>query len=243
MALTEADQKVFLERGVLRLPGVSPKNSVSRVRESILSELARLNIWSGGRPSPSAAKIRDLPVFQQTGHLSQAIRPTPELDLLISEAVRADAHALAEARLKPSHAHPQLLISLPHKDAEPLDQLGWHLDLKLPKRDEIPGVQVFVLIDDVKPGGGATLALAGSQRLHYIEHGKNAHAILLENADFTSSPEKFLKPQPVRGIEVEIVEMSGRAGDVYLMDLRVLHSPSVNASKNVRMMATMRYLK
>jgi ectoine hydroxylase-related dioxygenase (phytanoyl-CoA dioxygenase family) len=34
--------------------------------------------------------------------------------------------------------------------------------------------------------------------------------------------------------------MCGRAGDVFLMDMRVLHTPSVNATKQPRMMATTR---
>jgi hypothetical protein len=52
-----------------------------------------------------------------------------------------------------------------------------------------------------------------------------------------------LKPQVTEETSIQIVELSGRAGDVYLMDLRVLHSPSINASRNIRMMATNRYLK
>jgi hypothetical protein len=35
--------------------------------------------------------------------------------------------------------------------------------------------------------------------------------------------------------------MSGRAGDVYLMDMRLLHTPSINSTNKVRMMATVRY--
>ena len=46
----------------------------------------------------------------------------------------------------------------------------------------------------------------------------------------------------LQGLNVEIIEMSGRAGDVFLMDMRVLHTPSVNSSKNWRMMATCRFL-
>jgi hypothetical protein len=39
---------------------------------------------------------------------------------------------------------------------------------------------------------------------------------------------------------IHLVEMSGRAGDVFLMDMRILHTPSINATRNVRMMATTR---
>ena len=40
---------------------------------------------------------------------------------------------------------------------------------------------------------------------------------------------------------LSIIEMSGKAGDVYLMDMRLLHTPSINATKNIRMMATARF--
>jgi len=40
---------------------------------------------------------------------------------------------------------------------------------------------------------------------------------------------------------IEIIEMPCRAGDVFLMDLRILHTPSVKSTKNVRMMATTRF--
>jgi hypothetical protein len=40
----------------------------------------------------------------------------------------------------------------------------------------------------------------------------------------------------------EIVEMHGNAGDVYVMDMRVVHSPSINARNKARMMLTCRFL-
>jgi hypothetical protein len=44
----------------------------------------------------------------------------------------------------------------------------------------------------------------------------------------------------LRELGITIVEMSGRAGDLYLMDMRLLHTPSINSTKNIRMMATTR---
>ncbi len=48
--------------------------------------------------------------------------------------------------------------------------------------------------------------------------------------------------QKANGLGVSIMEMSGRAGDVFLMDMRLLHTPSVNSTKRMRMMATSRCL-
>ncbi len=37
--------------------------------------------------------------------------------------------------------------------------------------------------------------------------------------------------------------MTGTAGDVYLMDMRILHAPSVNATTRARLVVTGRYLR
>ena len=171
------------------------------------------------------------------------VGPLESVDRLFSDRLLSAMNALAGADLKPSQPHAQILISFPHKMDWSLNPLNWHLDLTPPKANEIPGIQAFILIDDVQPQGGATLALAGSHKLHYISHNCSAHEILRRRSDFFLRPEKYLEPQLVEGTPIQIVELSGRAGDVYLMDLRILHTPSINARRNIRMMATNRYLK
>ena len=241
MALTEADKNSFLERGILPLRGLIPRKLVAAAHAHILSELTRLKIKDGGKiVSP---KIQNLPVFQQTGALGQMVKGHETVDRLFTDELLSAAAELAGAKLKPAHPHPQLLLSLPHKEEWSLQHLNWHLDLKVPEADVIPGVQAFVLIDELKPQGGATLALAGSHKLHYVDREHNAHGVLRQSVEFTEAPEKFLQPKELRGVSVQIVEMVGRAGDVYLMDLRILHTPSVNSQRNIRMMATNRFLK
>ncbi|NIM43575.1 MAG: hypothetical protein GTN84_20250 [Hydrogenophaga sp.] len=88
------------------------------------------------------------------------------------------------------------------------------------------------LIDDVVPQGGATLALARSHRMPG-EALRTLRVALKSPGDVQAA---------LRVSDTEIVEMSGKAGDVFLMDMRVLHTPSINASKNLRMMATTRFL-
>lgn len=53
----------------------------------------------------------------------------------------------------------------------------------------------------------------------------------------------FDAPFEVEGLSLRLVEMCGRAGDVYLMDMRVLHTPSANAAARPRLMATTRFLR
>lgn len=210
-------------------------------RTAILSELSRLKLKVNGKIVSS--KIQELPVFQQTNRLGQMMSRLESVDRVFSDDLLETMNKLAGTDLKPSQPHAQILLSFPHKEDWSLNSLNWHLDLTPPKIDQIPGIQAFVLIDDVQPHGGATLALAGSHKLHYFSHGGNAYEILRKRTDFFVNPEKYLKPQAVENTPIQIIEMSGRAGDVFLMDLRVLHSPSINATRNIRMMATNRFLK
>jgi len=73
-----------------------------------------------------------------------------------------------------------------------------------------------------------------------------SHRVDTQGMPTSSQLHEVLKtPGDLRGnlhqLDIEIIEMSGCAGDVFLMDLRVLHTPSVNSTKNVRMMATTRF--
>lgn len=234
MDLSISDRNTFHERGILSFKGLVSKHQCAAVKGSILKELDRLKLREKGKLASS--RISKLPFFQQVGRLGQMIKMGSELDALFSEDLITCMNSLANATLNPSN--PQLLLSFPHKEDWSLSNLNWHLDLSVPNQDKVPGIQAFVLIEDVLPRGGATLALAGSHKWPYSENNtiRSAHGLLRQHP-----PERFLQPQKVDGIEIFIVEMAGCAGDVFLMDMRVLHSPSINATKNIRMMVTKRY--
>ncbi|MES2966138.1 MAG: phytanoyl-CoA dioxygenase family protein [Bdellovibrionota bacterium] len=242
MELTERQKSEFRDLGILTLEGFIPKREVAKVKASLKAGLDKI----------STAKIRDLPIFQQSATLSQMVDGGPGLDELISRELVELMQALAKAKLKPYHPRPQLLLSLPHREEWSLARLNWHLDAKVPRNDEVPGIQAFVLIDDVRPRGGATLAIAGSHRLPYMKgnESRSAHSPLRRHPIFStlydqskSEPEPLFKSNLVDGVEVRVVEMTGQAGDVFLMDMRVLHTPSMNSTKFIRMMATSRFLK
>jgi hypothetical protein len=248
MTSSTSDSIVFAEQGILHRKGALSKNEVQTVKDAINSELVRLKLRIKGQISSS--KIQGLPIFQQTGRLGQMVNVGSGLDRLFPAELVSSMNFLAKTRLKPSR--PQLLLSVPHKQKWSLNNLYWHLDIAVPKHNEIPGVQAFILIDDVQPRGGATLAIAGSHQLPYLPQAKtgSANSILRQDKLFSGlfderpvEPETYFKPHAIHGIQVSVVEMSGKAGDTYLMDMRLLHSPSINASKNVRMMATNRFMR
>ena len=129
----------------------------------------------------------------------------------------------------------QLLLSPPQQGAWRLEGLNWHVDAVADPPGRLPGIQAFFLIDDVAPHVGATLALAGS---HRAAAQRGADGVSLREA-LRSTADRAARLQ---ALGVDVVEMSGRAGDVYLMDMRLLHTPSINATRQMRLMATTRCL-
>lgn len=118
----------------------------------------------------------------------------------------------------PSNVQPtQLLLSPPQQGAWSLQGLNWHVDVRAGAADPIPGIQAFFLLDDVAPRGGATLALAGSHRLG--TQGMPSPASLRGVLGHSQNLVQDLQREGIA-----LVEMSGRAGDVFLMDMRVLHT-------------------
>ncbi|WP_108124938.1 phytanoyl-CoA dioxygenase family protein [Saccharospirillum mangrovi] len=226
--MTPEQKSLFDRQGILYLPGALDKGRVASVKTQVLDVLKRRNLWASGRTLSQAFK--GVPVFQQTGKLSQLIQLPNLEERLITAALRAAMEQLAERRLK-SAGDAQLLISLPHKLDWTLQGLNFHRDVGKAHTTQIPGVQAFVLIDDLAAQGGATLALAGSHRLSEIS------ALASHLGDLARG-----QAVSMSGSDCSLVEMSGRAGDVYLMDMRLWHTPSVNASKRPRIMATARYL-
>lgn len=129
----------------------------------------------------------------------------------------------------------QFLLSPPNQGAWTLKELNWHVDVKSETLDHLPGVQAFFLIDDVPPHGGATLALSGSHKLSQASVGARSR---LREALMSND----ILEGTLRDFGLKVIEMSGQAGDVYLMDMRTLHTPAINDSNRIRMMATCRCL-
>jgi ectoine hydroxylase-related dioxygenase (phytanoyl-CoA dioxygenase family) len=97
-----------------------------------------------------------------------------------------------------------------------LPQAGWHRDARVSVDCSIPGIQIFILIDELMPRGGGTLLRPGSHRPEWAATAPEEHNVL---------------------------ELFGSAGDVFFMNPAVLHAPSINANRRARLMLTARFLK
>jgi hypothetical protein len=228
--LTPEKSLAFREKGYLLLQGALNKSQVEPIKAYVLNELKRLKIWSSGKTLSPA--IKRLPAFQQITRLSGLIKQDHLHSRVISKDTLDLIHSLAGMSLLPAQS--QFLISLPNQGGWTLDGLNWHTDISSSGGFVIPGIQAFVLIDDVKPRGGATLAVAGSHLwAGHERESRELREILRSGGDYEGA---------LRSRNMSILEMSGRAGDVYLMNMGLLHTPSFNSANRIRIMATVRYL-
>lgn len=112
---------------------------------------------------------------------------------------------------------------------------------------------MFTFLNIVESGGAGTAVLTGSHRLL-----NNGVAVRLQDVksqlkrepffrelcsrDFSERERLFRATGRVKGVDLDVVELVGEPGDVYLMDMRVLHTRCPNTSRAPRMMLTQRFL-
>ncbi|MDX1932276.1 MAG: phytanoyl-CoA dioxygenase family protein [Capsulimonadales bacterium] len=176
-----------------------------------------------------------------------------EIAGLIGDEVRRAIEELVDGRPTFPLSAPQPLFTPPDAASWTVPHALWHLDLPRFSEAGLPGVQVFTFLDTVVPGGGGTLIVAGSHRLlnePRFLRSQEAKRLLKREPYFrdllsadSGDRSRFLAEAGRAGeVTVRVVELCGEPGDVYLTDLRLLHTIAPNASDRPRIMLTQRYL-
>ncbi len=139
---------------------------------------------------------------------------------------------------------------------------GWHLDYMAPgAARRIPGLQIFLCLDRVEPRAGGTLVAAGAPRLIEairVQRGPawRGHSAEVRRAVVREVPwfralasqragedrvARFMaQPTDVQGSSLQVVELVGEPGDVWLMHPWMLHAASANCGARPRMVVTER---
>ncbi len=174
-------------------------------------------------------------------------------DALTPEVISIAKELAGEAVLDDIHRSPQLLFTFPNADIWEIPYSIWHLDAPRLPDGKAPGIQLFVVLNNLPPGGGGTLVVAGSHRL--LNTGarissKEVRRRLKREPYFASllsrdSAERnqFLQQAGHVGeIELQVIELTGNTGDVFFMDMRLLHAPTRNCRDVPRIMLTHRFI-
>jgi hypothetical protein len=257
--LTQEQLDEFDRRGVLRLGSLISADTVRRAREAVLRRLERLGLWKDGawhldalpRPQWPATGLK---TSKEIGNRDPALAALVE-DRTLAAAVDALLEGHPFERPGPNR-RPQVLFTLPNAQMWTVPS-GWHSDSPRLASGQSAGVQLFAFLDVVDARGGGTLALAGSH--HLLNEGRHIRpsefwgllrrepffAELLDADATIRSPQQRVdllhRTGTVGNVPIQIEEMIGVPGDVWLMDLRVLHAGSPNAAERPRMMLTFRY--
>ncbi|MEZ4662641.1 MAG: phytanoyl-CoA dioxygenase family protein [Caldilineaceae bacterium] len=240
--LTQEQKEIFAAKGLLRLEKFLPPDTVRSVQEFMYQLGAKEGAWRNG--VWQLAETSERPEF--TKPISKK-----EFNILTTPALRAAMNLLVDGQGVEARSNPSLLFTLPQ--AGPWTMFNsWHTDAPRQAHGGIPGVQMFTFLEPVRPRGGGTLVVTGSHRLvnnaKFIR-SRDVKKRLLQYAYFQAllakeqpNPDRYLTtPGSVGDVELQVVELHGEPGDVYLMDLRLLHTGSSNTTTTPRFMVTQRY--
>jgi hypothetical protein len=231
-------ERVFADTGILRLDGAFTAAQAAAMRDTIWRHVERRtgvrrddpSTWSPGAPHLSFKSLKRNPVF---GAVVANEAVTAALDGIFGAGGWAEPRPGA-----------QVLVTLPSSGPWTLPAGRWHMDCGF-ERPTWPAfaVKLFAFVDDVAPEGGGTLLLSGSHRL--VE--RYATTLPAGTGGNTVTWGRFMRQDPwlhdvyrggrageprrarvgvahdVGGIPVEVVELTGRPGDVVVTHLHVFH--------------------
>lgn len=250
--LTATQREEFDRRGLIRCDHFLPTNKLTDARNAIFQQLEKEGIWReggwvlGGHAPAAAAAL--------TKRVTNAFKRRQLLIQLIADKIPQVVTELLDGRPTfPMLDYPHLLFTMPNAQSWTVPHAAWHLDLPRLPEPGIPGVQIFTLLEEVAPGGGGTLVVTGSHQLLNEEKRLSSQQLkqrLKQEAYFgalmSSDPHdrhRFLhEAGRVGDVELQVVELHGAPGDLYFMDLRLLHAVAPNAAAIPRIMLTQRYL-
>ncbi|MEX1008779.1 MAG: phytanoyl-CoA dioxygenase family protein [Acidimicrobiia bacterium] len=248
---TAEAQRTFERTGILRLPDAFTRDQAAAMVDTVWRFIERKTEFRRNDPATWSERL---------GLSFKSLKRNPVFAPLVDNA--AVLHALdvvfgpggAEAP-KPGA---QVLLTFPSPPPWQLPHRSWHMDCGF-DRPTWPtfAVKLFACIGEVRPEGGATLALAGSHRLveRYAstlaptEHGGNQVAWgrfmkqdpwLHEINKPGPEPERTRRllgtTHEVDGVPIQVVEMAGQPGDVYITHMHVFHSGAPNVNDQPRLM-------
>lgn len=151
------------------------------------------------------------------------------------------------------------LITFPNARTWTLPTGGWHQDWSFATDCDPPRwVKAFVFLNEVKPGGGGTLVVTGSHRLHrrygggqiVDDSGRTLKAHrrrvfmecsylrdLRKSGDDQTRRHRFMAAETnVDGIALQVVELTGQPGDVVFIHPWLVHTVAPNAADGPRFM-------
>jgi hypothetical protein len=250
MVARRTNQDAEFDRfGILRIAGAIAKRDVDGIRDRVWDTLS--SRYQIRRDAPQdwkplrAATANDLPKSLRFDQIGSPIVCGVLDDLM------------GRGNWQRHERWSQLLVAFPESTERwDVPHQNWHLDLPASQAlERLFAVRLFACLAAVQPGGGGTVAVAGSHRL--VENlirktgsGRIRSAdvrrlliraypwmkALCTRNENTDRVQRFMKRSvTLDGVEARVVEMTGEAGDVILMHPLIMHAPAKNCSADPRL--------
>lgn len=241
----------FAARGFVRLDRAFPVEAAAAMADAVWAELERTHGITRDRSTWTVAEPRGLGALRRNGAFDAL--DTPALGAAISGVLGDRGWPRP-----PDWGVP--LVTFPGTGPWDVPTGGWHIDF--PARGA-PGrgllVKWLAYLSPVAAGGGGTVVLAGSHRLveRFLRRSdptEPARSPVVREAVFAADPwlrgirepgrphdrvERLMaRGATVDGVDLQVVELTGRPGDVVLMHPRLFHAPAPNRGSWPRLMVT-----
>ncbi len=245
----------FQEKGYLKLPGLLEEKYALQIQEEIWSELE----------AEFGIKKSDKTTWKTPLHSPRKTKLSPTNEVLINQNFRSAIDSLIgkENWIEPS-SWGGFLVTFPDKEKKDwnLHDKLWHWDYELFRGPELKGLLIFSFFSEVKSRGGGTLIASGSHKAlenYYAslteeqkkwKHGQQRKHFYKTNPYFQKLTDPKLyqmdhvawfmdEENIVDDIPLQVLELTGQAGDVVFCHPRLIHAPAgINLNEYPRMMRT-----
>jgi len=234
----------FEGRGILRLDNFVDGKSAVTMANGVWAVLAGRGISRSDRATWPLGQVRKLQAIRGAQvYAPFARRFETAADCVFGQGgwVRINA--------------PGPLITFPEPGDWQVPRSGWHFDL--PARgsvDRLLALRILGIVEDIVTSAGGTVVVEGTHTLtrRLVEmatgdYGSSAdvrrrlagdHGWFRELFGDTRNRSRFLDASVIEGVEVCVTEVTGKAGDAYLMHPWLMHAAAPNTSGAPRSMIT-----
>lgn len=249
LQLLDSQQKqLFKDHGIIKLKGFFPLTYIQMVQNVFYKEFNDDGLFKKGEWFLEGVSMTS------TSKVLKKVKSKRLVRNFLSEQKLKDVicELLEEEEAIPMSKFSGILFTLPNAKTWKVPYNAWHVDIpRLPYKGCL-GIQAFSFLENLEPQSGGTLAIRGSHKIYNNEVlsskklrtklSKFSYFKNLMSKEFSDRDWFNLNEDKVLGVDVGLTEMFGNIGDVYLMDMRILHSTAPNPKMNPRIMLAQRYL-
>lgn len=216
--LTPEQRETYDRLGVVRVPGAVLRRDAEAMADALWDELERRHGLHRRRPETWTV--------ERPFHL-QAVARSGAFATMASPRVRAVLDELLGTGWIEPRWWGLPLVAFPSPGAWSPPNRDWHLDGQATANPRV--ARPFVLLASLEPGGGGTCCRAGSHHL--------VRALAQEAG--RPLPSRVARAMLTGRLDrLELVEMTGEAGDLVLMHPLMIHAPARNARTTPRLVVT-----